>query len=81
MQPTPLWQTRWQALATTLSEMKQTYQTLGNPTFAALTTCLQAFGEDPVSIFPGRFQQRPFTTLASIPPGQYLPGNIGSGQL
>jgi len=68
MQPTPLWQTRWQALATTLSEMKQTYQTLGNPTFAALTTCLQAFGEDQFQFFLEGFNNGRLQPSPQFPP-------------
>lgn len=71
MQDPTVWQTRWQALTTTLDEMITSYQTLANPTFGALATCLKAFGHDQFEFFLTGFD-----TNRLLPSPQYPPDSI-----
>ncbi|MFO7681470.1 MAG: hypothetical protein R6X34_15605 [Chloroflexota bacterium] len=71
MQPTAVWQTRWQALSTTLDEMIQAYQGLAEPTFGAVTTCLKAFGGDQFQFFLDGF-----SNVRLLPSPDFPPDNI-----
>jgi len=68
MQNTVVWNSRWQALATTLDEMKKAYKALGNPTFDAMSVCLKAFGGDQFDFFVTGFDNGRLLPSPDFPP-------------
>lgn len=57
MRDSSVWEKRWQTLENIMKEMAAEYQRLPNPTFAALTGCLSAFGRDQFRFFHEGFEQ------------------------
>ncbi|NHZ71572.1 MAG: hypothetical protein GWP17_00585 [Aquificales bacterium] len=68
MQDPAVWKNRWQALATTLDEMREAYKELSNPTFIAMTTCLKAFGSDQFEFFLTGFDTNRLLLSPEHPP-------------
>ncbi len=68
MQHTAVWNSRWQALATTLDEMEKLYKTLENPTFNALSICLKTFGGDQFEFFVTGFDNGRLLLSPDFPP-------------
>lgn len=56
MHDSSVWEKRWQALENMLNEMVDQYRGLPNPTLAALTGCLSAFGRDQFRFFHEGFE-------------------------
>ena len=72
MQQTTIWNSRWQALTTLLDEMEKTYNTLANPTFAAATVSLKAFGADQFEFFLTGFNDNRLQFSHDFPPENIL---------
>jgi hypothetical protein len=72
MQYPAVWNNRWQALETTLDEMIKAYNELDNPTFAAMATCLKAFGGDQFDFFLTGFDNGRLLPSPEFPPENIL---------
>lgn len=72
MQNTALWNDRWQALAMILDEMEKAYNDFSNPTFAATTTSLKAFGGNQFQFFLTGFNSNRLRLSHDFPPENIL---------